>query len=38
MPMPMRISVNRDQKMVTTGVLDREDRVELIEGDVETSH
>jgi hypothetical protein len=36
--MRMRISVNRYQKMVATGVPDREDRVELIEGDVETSH
>jgi hypothetical protein len=33
-PARMRISVDRYQKMVATGVLASSDRVELIEGDI----
>jgi Uma2 family endonuclease len=33
-PTPMRISTERYQRMVTTGVLTRNDQVELIEGEI----
>jgi Uma2 family endonuclease len=33
-PTPMRISTERYQKMVATGVLNCQDRVELIEGEI----